>query len=435
MNESINLSYYSQLLVFQGDSSKQDITFSDPDRSQQKVLHSLAHEFGFVYEYSRVIKCATISRFQIQDASGTPDVQTDILGIGSTTSSTINDNESEGEETIRPSSVSSLSHPSVPTQQPNVQQDFYLENDLDFLQLPWMEGDFGFNTFQDEWQGLAEPPQDPYMAPAGENSDLEPNKLETLGDYFFSTVTVTQRTPPDDMSLPRISNPVQLNEYLDHDDAELQNSHPLDQVQVDLQPLPSLPLAVPVTQPDHRASFMFSGSQDIARDASDKPLATNSEEGEELANFYGSRTWRQAKTLSTRSASTASNSVASSGSCRSGPLHSLVATAQKTVKAVGACWRCKILRKSVRPFPPLMTFRSGEQMLTAGSATQRRLVLCVPRVKLVPPGGQSDVKEAHLNLSCHQQTYAPYLIPWRGGLDPFLWLSLFIVPRTWQMVS
>ena len=38
-------------------------------------------------------------------------------------------------------------------------------------------------------------------------------------------------------------------------------------------------------------------------------------------------------------------SKASSG--RSGRLNSIVATAQKAVKAVGACWRCKILRYSV----------------------------------------------------------------------------------------
>jgi hypothetical protein len=56
MNDSTNLSYYSQLLVFQ------DITFREPSRPQQQVLHSLALKFGFEYEYSRISRTVMISQ-------------------------------------------------------------------------------------------------------------------------------------------------------------------------------------------------------------------------------------------------------------------------------------------------------------------------------------------------------------------------------------
>lgn len=47
------------------------------------------------------------------------------------------------------------------------------------------------------------------------------------------------------------------------------------------------------------------------------------------------------------SASPASSIKSTASSGRQGPLNSIVYTTMKAVKAVGACWRCKILRKSV----------------------------------------------------------------------------------------
>lgn len=69
---------------------------------------------------------------------------------------------------------------------------------------------------------------------------------------------------------------------------------------------------------------------------------------------FGSR--REPPSSSGSVAPSPSGSVASSGG-RSGPLHSVVATAQKAVKVVGACWRCKVLRKSVSSCYPSTTGR------------------------------------------------------------------------------
>lgn len=97
------------------------------------------------------------------------------------------------------------------------------------------------------------------------------------------------------------------NEYLDPDDVGLHNSPPLKPMKVNLQPSPSPPPAVPLPlvspdsspgPPDRKGSsrtkyrpsqgdavlvsFMAGGKHsDIARDAGDKPLASDNEDGEE----------------------------------------------------------------------------------------------------------------------------------------------------------
>jgi hypothetical protein len=101
--------------------------------------------------------------------------------------------------------------------------------------------------------------------------------------------------------------PASSNEYLDPDDVGLHNSPPLKPMKVNLHPSPSPPPAVPLPQvspdsspgpPDRKGSnrpkyrpsqgdavlvsFMAGGKHsDIARDAGDKPLASDNEEGEE----------------------------------------------------------------------------------------------------------------------------------------------------------
>ncbi len=101
--------------------------------------------------------------------------------------------------------------------------------------------------------------------------------------------------------------PAPSNEYLDPDDVGLRNSPPLKPLKVNLQPSPSPPPAVPLPQvspdsspgpPDRKGSnrtkyrpsqgdavlvsFMAGGKHsDIARDAGDKPLASDNEDGEE----------------------------------------------------------------------------------------------------------------------------------------------------------
>jgi len=102
--------------------------------------------------------------------------------------------------------------------------------------------------------------------------------------------------------------PAPSNEYLDPDDVGLHNSPPLKPLKVNLQPSPSPPPAVPLPQvspdsspgpPDRKGSnrtkyrpsqgdavlvsFMAGGKHsDIARDAGDKPLASDNEEEEPL---------------------------------------------------------------------------------------------------------------------------------------------------------
>src|SRR5882757_6501824 len=96
-------------------------------------------------------------------------------------------------------------------------------------------------------------------------------------------------------------------EYLDPDDVGLHNSPPLKPMKVNLQPSPSPPPSVPLPPvspdsspgpPDRKGSnrtkyrpsqgdavlvsFMAGGKHsDIARDAGDKPLASDNEEGDE----------------------------------------------------------------------------------------------------------------------------------------------------------
>ena len=69
MNDAVNLDYYTKLLVFRGDPFEQELTFVEPNRFQQGVLHSLPRQLSLEYENSRATTIATISRSIHQDAS------------------------------------------------------------------------------------------------------------------------------------------------------------------------------------------------------------------------------------------------------------------------------------------------------------------------------------------------------------------------------
>jgi hypothetical protein len=121
------------------------------------------------------------------------------------------------------------------------------------------------------------------------------------------------------------------NGFVDPDDIGISNSPPLKPMRLNLiRPVPSLP-----SQGDAvLASFMTGGA--VSR--------TDQGEGgigyDESANYCSSSPGRQAKSPS----SSIGSSVRKG---RSGWLNSFVAIAEKAVKAVGACWSCRILRKSV----------------------------------------------------------------------------------------
>ena len=62
MNDPTNLALYTQLLQFNKFTFLRERLFRDPDGSQQRTLHCLAHAMGLEYEYSRTTRTVTITK-------------------------------------------------------------------------------------------------------------------------------------------------------------------------------------------------------------------------------------------------------------------------------------------------------------------------------------------------------------------------------------
>ncbi|KAF8864006.1 hypothetical protein BDZ45DRAFT_74428 [Acephala macrosclerotiorum] len=62
MNDPWTLSCYSQMIIFQNDSSRLHFVFEDPSHTQQQVIQSLAHRVGLEYEYNLLTRRAVVSR-------------------------------------------------------------------------------------------------------------------------------------------------------------------------------------------------------------------------------------------------------------------------------------------------------------------------------------------------------------------------------------
>jgi len=62
MNDPLVLNLYTQLVKFQQDIFREHITFDDPNRSLQNLLHSLARQLDLEYEYSLSFTRVKISK-------------------------------------------------------------------------------------------------------------------------------------------------------------------------------------------------------------------------------------------------------------------------------------------------------------------------------------------------------------------------------------
>jgi hypothetical protein len=62
MNDATNLAFYTQLLQYKMNPSLPETMFKDPNNSQQRTLHSLAHAMGLEYEYSIMTRTVIITR-------------------------------------------------------------------------------------------------------------------------------------------------------------------------------------------------------------------------------------------------------------------------------------------------------------------------------------------------------------------------------------
>jgi hypothetical protein len=70
MNDPYVLAIYTQLVIFDQDLTKHDVTFYQADYSTQDTLHSLARRFGLEYEYSLHFQRVRISRIKGKQPSG-----------------------------------------------------------------------------------------------------------------------------------------------------------------------------------------------------------------------------------------------------------------------------------------------------------------------------------------------------------------------------
>jgi hypothetical protein len=306
MNDPLNFSYYVQLILFRDDLSRSECFFDGPDRLQQRIIQCLAHELDLEFEYSSITRVATITRARSESGpcSTTSDEQWFDFDRASGSVDAINGTQDQIFPVDQPltSPISDLCH-----------------NDLELSPLPL----FDFNSFN-ERLGTSRPqyldssqlfslgteasnPGDMYLCDTHPPESFQ----DSLEDIVAPSCTGSNRTSRDLGSpLPDVSSENEIDEYGDVD-----NSF------------------------GSKKGFSLKAFSARPRRASVNPYRSSSRRNSDL--------WDNSSFSSASASGASISSASTTSSRRSGPLSSVARTAMRAVKAVGACWRCKILRKSV----------------------------------------------------------------------------------------
>lgn len=119
-----------------------------------------------------------------------------------------------------------------------------------------------------------------------------------------------------------------------------------------------------------------------------------------------------------------STSRASAASRRRGPLNIGARATMSAVKEVGACWRCKAMRKSVSPWISLIIyfdhFGSLNTKGETNSAMHIHRATPAPRFQRAPIGELWDASVGRSKMRCRRSFFAPIQI-WKLNLEEKIW--------------
>jgi hypothetical protein len=351
MNDPSNLSLYSELVRFQADHSKLEIRFSYPGNETQRSLQYFAHGLGLEYEYFLESREARITRaILLTGEPGLGPGLSVVLKRGpeniSGCSSHVYTNEASNQQQAFMSAPTDNSEPS-----------FELDC-LDFGMDELPDSIFNFNWYSNASEPrveeryirtslLDETALGPFELPDGQclpQSSEEPHN--TVGQGYDQRNAPRAESRMTDRLLDTDGSPEEI--YHQH-----ASSSTIENYQLGFFPFP-ITSSLTMKDEDLSSSFsdasLFSSRQAGSRSSSISSI--QSSRGQSKASNISSRRLcdrRQDNSAGFQELvfnSPPPRYLTSSG--RHGPLNPIARAAMNAVTAVGACWRCKVLRKLVR---------------------------------------------------------------------------------------
>jgi hypothetical protein len=363
MNDSVNLSLYSELVRFQVDLSKLEVRFSYPSNEMQRNLQSFAHGLGLEYEYFLDSREARITRAVVSTAFAP--AANDFLPGLQLVERPGSENTSGGSSNIYTNET--VDQQSISTSAIVENLGFSFESDsLDFATDELLDVIFPFDWGSNDVEPWAEEPglRTSLMQGAIHKSPalLSAQNLPQHSDVFYKAAA--QGCGDMDMSRTQLQmrdgifdfNCSQQGPY-----HELSLSSAAQNDQLIFSPF-SWTLSSKMQDEDLASSFsdasLFSSRQAGSRSSSISSVHSN--RGRSKISKMSSRrscTYRQDNSAGFQEFifnSRPAKCVTSSG--RQGPLNAIARAAMNAVTAAGACWRCKYLRKSVNASNTLKSF-------------------------------------------------------------------------------
>lgn len=75
MNDAVTLSFYKELIIFQHDLSRTEVLFPNPSNAEQRTIQTLAHSLNLVFEYTLQSRSARVVRQQSHEMLPPPSNQ------------------------------------------------------------------------------------------------------------------------------------------------------------------------------------------------------------------------------------------------------------------------------------------------------------------------------------------------------------------------
>jgi hypothetical protein len=307
MNDPLNLSYYSQLILFKNDHSRSEVLFGGLDKPQQRTIQSLAHGLDLEYEYSYMNRVARVSRARVQDDPGPLANNEQWLDFHGTLGLVDVDNETQAQpfslDQPYTSQISdfggSIANPSP---QSNLDFSFFVE------QFETISPQYLHSSLLSSGNTEASNRDDIHLCDTRPPQSMQDSLEDLRGPTYTDSSRFSELTDP---SLADNSSEKEINE-----DGEVGDSF------------------------GSKTGYYHK----IFRATRPPRGSVNSYHSSSRRN---SDLWDDSSFSSVSASGASISSVITTSSRRSGPLSSTARTAMKAVRAVGACWRCKILRKSV----------------------------------------------------------------------------------------
>ncbi|KAL3422297.1 C6 finger domain-containing protein [Phlyctema vagabunda] len=318
MNDPKVIKLYSELLVFANKHSESELLYDEPDHLTRKALQIFSSQLDLEYEYSLAIGVVRITH-----------ITREPLGLGA--------NSMSFKETFPELGASLENEPfmNIPASFPSLSDAELFEEFINFPPSPLpvatspILSDGGVEQVQGEVHAIDQ--GSGAYSPIGQASD---------NDFLHGRPTdILSEEPLFNQPNPAPNTNDEIMDFIESRKSKLfPQSSPR-----------SIPLAMPFYAKRSKPATSFPGNYVGYNSSPDsRNLMGSSADSPFIFSRRMSREHRP-HSLSSRSSISAGSTASSK---RRGPLSTVARASMKAVKAVGACWRCKMLRKHCDPATP-----------------------------------------------------------------------------------